>query len=278
MYNFLMRIAILGANGQLGNYISRSLSGHNIKLFTRDNIRLTCKKDTRLKLKNFDVVINCAAFTNTQRAQHDNENFKVNYKAVKFLRKGFKGLLINISTQWVFPPSNEENLETSFIKTKPKTKYGLAKWKADKFLLRHGGNFLVIRPGWLHSSGKQNFITKMNSFNRDEYSIVTDDISQLTTGKMILEVIERALVDNTLRGFIQVASEEHISRYDLYKKYCEFTNKKVKLNKVTSKDINVDLSKTNYQFMDVSKYKSLFDVKDIDSIIKDWIKEEEWKQ
>lgn len=276
-YNFFMNIAIIGANGQLGNFLLRKISGAHG--FTRQNINLLNAWDVKQKLSNFDVIINCAAYTDTKKAEIDKQNFDVNYKAVKNISKACKGkLLVHISTQWVFSPSNFENKEYDFLTEKPLTKYGLAKWKADKYLTKHNKNHLIIRPGWLHSSGKQNFITKMNSFNKREYSIVTDDISQITTGSMILEVIQRALEDEKMRGIIQVASKEHVSRFDLFEKYCKFSNKSVKLHKIKSMDINVDLSKTNYQFMDISKYESNFKIKSIDSIIKNWIKEEEWKQ
>lgn len=108
----------------------------------------------------------------------------------------------------------------------------------------------------------------MNSFNRNEYTIVTDDISQFTSGDMILKVINYSLVNEKLRGFINVASHETISRYDLYSKYCNITNKNVRLNKVTSKEINFDLSKINYQFMNVSKYEKLFGNTNVDELIK----------
>lgn len=274
-----MKIAVIGAKGQLGNYLCKNISNHSVSGLTREEVNLLSEKDLINQLSEFEVVVNCAAYTNTKLAETAKENFDVNFKAVKNLSKASKNkLFIHISTQWVFAPSTNENEENDFLKQRPLTKYGLAKWKADKFLIRKNKNHLIIRPGWLHSSGAQNFISKMNSFNKDEYSIVTDDISQITTGAMILEVINKALQDPSLRGIIQVASKEHISRFDLYKKYCDLSGKQAKINKVKSTDINVDLSKTNYQFMNIAKYESLFDVKNIDSIIRNWIQEEEWKQ
>lgn len=275
-----MKIAIIGANGQLGSFLISKMP--DATAFTRNNLNILSHKDLYKKLRHFNVVINCAAFTDTKKAEVDKNNMLVNYKAVKKINRVCRrtgALFIHISSLSVFEPSdNHLNGELDFLHGKPKTKYGISKWKADKYLYSKGKNFLVARPSWLHSSGKQNFITKLNSFGKSEYSIVTDDIGQFTSGRMILNVIERAIEDKNFRGFINVSSNETISRFDLYDAYCQIEKKDVKLKKVSSKDINFDLSKINYQFMDVSKYEKEFGHKNVNDLIKDWIKEEEWKQ
>lgn len=275
-----MRIAIIGASGQLGTYLCKKIEG--VTQLTRSNIDILDRHDIKEKLWAFDVVINCSAFTNTKAAETDKNNFLVNYNSVKnmynFCKKSNK-FFIHISSLSVFEPTLEYmNKEMDFLNGKPKTKYGIAKWKADKFLNKKGGNFLVIRPSWLHSSGRQNFITKLNILNRSEYSIVSDDIGQFTSGKMILDVILRSFKDEKMRGFINVSSTEVVSRYSLYEIYCKLSHRNVTLNKVNSNDINFDLSKINYQFMDVTKYNSIFGQKKLVDLIKDWIEEEEWKQ
>lgn len=70
-----MNILVTGANGQLGNEMRRvSLDSRNRYLFTDVNeLDITDATAVRnmLKKEQIDVIVNCAAYTNVDRAEDD---------------------------------------------------------------------------------------------------------------------------------------------------------------------------------------------------------------
>ena len=71
----MMNILVTGANGQLGNEMRRvSLDSRNCYLFTDVNeLDITDATAVRnmLKKEQIDVIVNCAAYTNVDRAEDD---------------------------------------------------------------------------------------------------------------------------------------------------------------------------------------------------------------
>lgn len=95
-----MKITIIGASGQLGNFLLNSMKNHILVALTRKDVDLSSKKSIKERIKNSDVIINCAAFTDTKLAEYNDDNFNVNYRAVKKMSKASgNSLFIHISTQ-----------------------------------------------------------------------------------------------------------------------------------------------------------------------------------
>ena len=67
-----MRILVTGANGQLGNCIRNAAEGSKDEyIFTDvDDLDITDREavDLCIRCNNFDVVVNCAAYTNVEKA------------------------------------------------------------------------------------------------------------------------------------------------------------------------------------------------------------------
>ena len=116
-----MRIAVLGAAGQLGSDLVRILGDQAIPL-GRDAVDLTRPDMIRTGLASArpDMVINCAAFNFVDQAEREpSEAFAVNSKGVKHVAETCRELnatLVHISTDYVFgqdsgrtTPYTEEN-------------------------------------------------------------------------------------------------------------------------------------------------------------------------
>ena len=105
-----MNILVTGANGQLGNEMRRvSLDSRNRYLFTDVNeLDITDATAVRnmLKKEQIDVIVNCAAYTNVDRAEDDFAMADLlNNKAVENLAVAAAetgATLIHVSTDYVF--------------------------------------------------------------------------------------------------------------------------------------------------------------------------------
>ncbi len=105
-----MNILVTGANGQLGNCMSNaSRDSQDNYIFTDvSELDITDAKAVAQMVKDNDVrvIVNCAAYTNVDKAESDGEFAEVlNAKAVRNLADAVKandGTLIHISTDYVF--------------------------------------------------------------------------------------------------------------------------------------------------------------------------------
>lgn len=112
----MSNILITGANGQLGNEFRRLGKGSvNHYIYTdAEDLDITCFSDiqTFFRQNKIDVVINCAAYTNVDLAEANEDTAcKVNQEAVKNLSTVCKErdiFFIHISTDYVFDGTSPE--------------------------------------------------------------------------------------------------------------------------------------------------------------------------
>lgn len=189
-----MVILITGANGQLGNemriiakgstdkYIFtdvvdaseesivmlKKLAGENIKTET-EHLDITNLEAIRevVKREKVDAIVNCVAWTNVDGAE-DPEKYalveKLNATAPENLAKAMKevnGLLVQISTDYVFgkEPYNTPCKEGQ--KGTPTGVYGLTKLRGEQNIQKTGVDYLIFRTAWLYSEFGKNFVKTM---------------------------------------------------------------------------------------------------------------------
>ena len=105
------RILVTGANGQLGNEMRRLAEGANAECFVFTDVAelditdlqavRRCMSENRIS-----VVVNCAAYTNVDKAEEDAEMAdRINHQAVENLAVACQETgvtLIHVSTDYVF--------------------------------------------------------------------------------------------------------------------------------------------------------------------------------
>ena len=172
-----MNILITGANGQLGNEMRILAQGSNDSYIFTDVNQSEGVYTTYLDITDLDAVrhmvaehsvgaiVNCAAYTNVDAAE-TNEDLaeKLNAEAPENLSRAMKevdGLLIHISTDYVFGrepynrPCTEEQQGT------PAGVYGLTKLHGEQRIIATGCHHVIIRTAWLYSEFGKNFCKTM---------------------------------------------------------------------------------------------------------------------
>ncbi len=158
-------VLVTGASGQLGRCIQKIAKNEDdIDWLFMDSSKLNISSKTDLEgvfnSKNIDYCINCAAYTNVEKAESEQERaFKINAEAVKNLAencKKHKSVLIHISTDYVFDgerdsPYNEEDI------TKPINVYGASKLKGEQYIQEMMDRYFIFRTSWLYSEFGHNF-------------------------------------------------------------------------------------------------------------------------
>ena len=185
-----MKILITGSNGQLGQSLQKLLP---VELFENVNMMDLPEFDITKEnnIKNYldknkpDVIINCAAYTDVNKAESDEDTARlVNAVGIKWLGKYsafYGGKIIHISTDYVFDGSSNIPL-TPEIATNPQSVYGKTKLEGEQLLIKENANSIIIRTSWLYSPYGHNFLKTMLNIGqqKEQISVVYDQIGTPT--------------------------------------------------------------------------------------------------
>lgn len=224
-----MNILITGANGQLGNemrIISKNTDYNFVftDVTTVEGVETTILDITDIeavrsivKEKGIDCIINCAAYTNVDKAESDVDFCRIlNAVAPKNLAtvmKEVNGLLVHVSTDYVFggDPYNVPCKEDQ--KGTPTGVYGQTKLEGEQNIKATGCKHLIIRTAWLYSEFGKNFVKTMLNLTstKPELKVVFDQAGTPTYA-YDLAVAIKTMVDD----YGKEISEENYSKTGIY--------------------------------------------------------------
>jgi dTDP-4-dehydrorhamnose reductase len=230
-----MKILVIGKNGQLGKSIykivSQSKQVNEFIFVGRTELNLGDENNIKnyFNSHNFDVIINCAAYTAVDKAESEaNLADKINHLAVKQLAEIANKLgtkLIQISTDFVFDGNNDKPyIESDY--TNPINNYGKTKLKGEAEIIKiMTNNAIIIRTSWLYSEYGNNFVDAMLKLgtSRDNLKVVSDQIGSPTyasdLSKAIVDIIySRKLLNKTfITQIYHYTNQGQCSRHEFAK-------------------------------------------------------------
>ena len=265
------RFLITGASGQLGSEWVSYLEENAIEFVATDSKSLDI---TNLdSAKNFitqhnpNVVINCAAYTNVDRAEEEPDKaFAVNYEGIKNLSEICKVhniLLVHYSTDYVFPGSAEDknnylNGYDEDAKTNPIGVYGASKLKGEEAILEVKCDYLICRISWLCSSHGSNFLKTMLRLGKqnNQVRVVNDQFGSPTVTFDVVEATMQ-LIESQLRGVFHISCEEQISWYDFARMI--FTQAEIEstVEPVSSNEFKTKARRPLFSKLNTGKFKKM---------------------
>ena len=191
-----MKVLLLGKSGLLGSEFLEILERENVDFLSPSENKLDLTNDEQVAdffAKNgthFDKIINCAAYTNVEKAEVNQEDAKkINTDAVRRLAS-YKMPIIHFSSDYIFDaPGNMEIPED--YKCHPVNFLGETKLRAEKILEHAEIPYWNIRTSWFFGKKKENFITKILDIARsqDKIQIIGDQIGRPTYAKDLAEYV-----------------------------------------------------------------------------------------
>lgn len=203
-----MRILVTGAEGQLGCSIRRVAIGLADEYLFTDVAELDIT-DRQAVLRyvaenKVDVIINCAAYTDVERAEEEEPKAHLlNATAVSFLADAAKAndaLLIHISTDYVFMGGCCSVLtEESY--PQPINAYGRTKLAGEEAIRASGCHHIILRTAWLYSEYGRNFVKTMMrlTLQNEEVRVVSDQIGTPTYAGDLAQAIVRIISERNFR-------------------------------------------------------------------------------
>ena len=185
----MLNILITGANGQLGRSLQRlgGVSPHNYICTDVAELDITDAGAVlrAVREQGIDVIVNCAAYTDVERAEEDEARADLlNHKAAAYLAAAAKetgATLIHVSTDYVFD-GTAHTPYTEDVTPSPLGAYGRTKLAGERAVMASGCRYLIFRTAWLYSEYGHNFLKTMLRLTseRDTLQVVFDQIGTPT--------------------------------------------------------------------------------------------------
>ena len=267
-----MNILVTGANGQLGNemrIVSRE-SADNYIFTDIAELDITNLEAVRCMVaeKNVKVIVNCAAYTNVDKAEEDVEFCELlNAKAVENLAVAMKevdGLLVHVSTDYVFGGDPYNTPCTEDKKGTPTGVYGLSKLHGEQNIQRVGCHHLILRTAWLYSEFGKNFVKTMLALtaSKPQLKVVFDQVGTPTyaydLAAAIFDILENRKYDGN-DGIYHYSNEGVCSWYDFTKMIAEYAgNRDCDIQPCHSNEFPSKVVRPAYSVLDKTKIKTTF--------------------
>ena len=207
-----MRILVTGAEGQLGRSVRRAVErGYGVAsddyLFTDVAELDITNREAVLDYvadNHIDIIINCAAYTNVERAEEDEERaHMLNAVAVGYLAEAAKrndALLVHISTDYVFMGGCCAML-TEESNPQPVNAYGRTKLAGERTVQASGCHHIIVRTAWLYSEFGTNFVKTMLRLTaeRESVRVVSDQLGTPTYAGDLAEALVGIITERNFR-------------------------------------------------------------------------------
>lgn len=267
------RILVTGANGQLGMEM-RILGAvaPNEYIFTDvEELDITDKKvvEDFVCQNNIQIIVNCAAYTNVDRAEEDEATAeRINAEAVRNLAEAAKmvdGTLFHISTDYVF--GGEGNTpRTEDMPLDPQGAYGRTKLHGEQAIAEVGCKAIIIRTAWLYSEFGKNFLLTMLRLTKEKpaINVVFDQVGTPTyAGDLALTIF--SIIEGDMyagnEGVYHFSNEGVCSWYDFAQEIATaMGHKECKISPCHSDEFPSKVKRPAYSVLDKSKIKRTFGV------------------
>lgn len=278
-----MNILVTGANGQLGNQMRLlGATSQNKYIFTDvvapEGVETTILDVTDIEAirslceqEQVSVIINCAAYTNVDKAETDQELAELlNAKAPENMAVVMKergGLLVHVSTDYVFggepynTPCREDQTGT------PTGVYGLTKLHGEQNIIATGVDHIILRTAWLYSSFGRNFVKTMINLTATKpvLNVVFDQTGTPTyagdLADCIFDIVENGKWQGNT-GIYHYSNEGVCSWYDFTKKIAElWGNTACDIQPCHSDEFPSPVKRPAYSVLDKTKVKQTFGTK-----------------
>lgn len=269
-----MNILVTGSNGQLGNSIRRVAEGSANNYIYTDVAELDITDPEAVNRmvadKDVDLIINCAAYTNVDKAEDDAAFAEVlNAGAVDNLAKAMAakgGKLIHISTDYVFGGNTGNTPRGEDEPANPTGVYGVTKLHGEEAVIESGVKAIILRTAWLYSEFGHNFVKTMLKLTAEKPSlkVVFDQAGTPTyagdLADAIVDIIENGKFDGN-EGIYHYSNEGVCSWYDFTKRIAEEAkHTECDIQPCHSDEFPSKVVRPSYSVLDKTKFKETFKV------------------
>ena len=269
----MLNVLVTGAGGQLGSEMRRlGSAASNDYLFTdAAELDITDAGAIRRTMaeRRIDVVVNCAAYTDVERAEREEAAAdRLNREAAGVLAAAVReadATLIHISTDYVFDGASPEPY-TEESPAAPQSVYGRTKLAGEEAIRASGCKHLILRTSWLYSEYGHNFLKTMLHLTaeHERLNVVFDQTGTPTyAGDLalaIFSIVEKGMYAGN-EGTYHFSDEGACSWYDFAVEIAAAVgHDKCRIEPCRTDDYPTAARRPAYSVLDKSKLKRTFGI------------------
>uniref|UniRef100_UPI003FED6119 dTDP-4-dehydrorhamnose reductase n=1 Tax=Candidatus Cryptobacteroides bacterium TaxID=3085639 RepID=UPI003FED6119 len=254
----------IASRGSRNRFIFTDIAGEHERLDITDPQAIA----DIVRENHVNVIVNCAAYTNVDKAETDPEtaNLLNNIAAGNLAdaMKAVNGTLIHISTDYVFQGDRNIPCREDWP-TEPLGVYGKTKLAGEKSIEATGCASIIIRTAWLYSPFGKNFVKTMRDLtsSRESLKVVFDQVGTPTyagdLAEAICRIIETGQLDKT--GIYHFSNEGVCSWFDFAKAICEMSGNTCDIRPCHSDEFPSPVARPHFSVLDKTKIKQTFGIR-----------------
>lgn len=272
-------ILVTGANGQLAKCLEKihgDFPDFQFHFIASSSLDITSEENLKhyFEQQHFDYVINCAAYTNVEKAEAEREKaFLVNAEAVKNLANLchlYQATLIHFSTDYVFNGESEKPYaETDTVD--PINVYGASKLRGEQYIAQELNRYFIFRTSWLYSEFGHNFFRTMLKKAEEEnveLKITSEQTGAPTNANDLAAAVMQIIgEENTKYGLYHFSNEGEATWFDFAKAIFQNAEKLESVNLQASNAYKTLARRPIYSVLDKDKVGRQLKIE-----LKDWKK------
>ncbi len=270
----MLKLLVIGANGQLGSefrFLEKQYTHNKFEFVDFEELDITDVKSVQpfFASREFDAVINCAAYTAVDQAEDERaQAYLANEKGVKNLvgvcaDRGM--MLVHYSTDYVFNGKNyRPYVETDAID--PIGVYGSSKRAGEEAVLNSSITGVIIRTSWVYSNFGNNFVKTMLRLGkeREQLNVIFDQIGTPTNARDLanatMSILSKPEKLDGKQEVYHYSNEGVTSWYDFALAIFEATDINCSVSPILTKDYPTKAKRPHYSVLDKSKVKKTFEL------------------
>jgi len=261
-----MKILVTGARGMLAHDLIPILrEEHEVIAPAKEDLDITLRDNVyqAMRKNSPDLVINCAAYTQVDKAEEERRKaFLVNGIGVQNLAlvSQDRGIpLCHISTDYVFD-GTKAAAYTPFDNTNPINAYGESKLAGEKYIEWITNKFYIVRTSWLYGRAGNNFVSTILKLakERQELEVVEDQKGSPTSTLSLSRGINE-LIDSGAFGIYHFTDDTDggISWYDFAKEIVRLSGCKTGVVPTTSDRFPRPAKRPPNSVLDISLFSAV---------------------
>ena len=265
-----MKIAVLGANGQLGRDVAAAFAaeGHAVAGLTHEQVEIESLEAVKSALEGIrpELVVNTAAFHHVEKCEADPARaFAVNGIGARNVAQVTDALgapLIHIGTDYVFDGMKQEPYAEE-DQPRPLNVYGNTKLSGEHFVRSINPRHFVVRVSAIYgenpcrAKGGLNFVELMLKLSREreELRVVDDEfVTPTPTAQIARQLVE--LSRSRHYGLYHATAEGGCSWFEFAAAIFEMTGTRVRLERARPGEFPAKVPRPKYSVLENKALKS----------------------